>query len=190
MKPETSDVGFKEWIGVCNALAAGRQSIILRKGGVNEVTGPGMFVPEHTDFWLYPTRLHESTQGLRESVPVDPSFAPSPAGKVPISVFAVVQSVGRIEDERLLDGLREFHVWTDETVHQRFHYRSPGLWVLGLRAFLRDSPYLLDVTPEQEGCKSWVPLGRPFSTSGMSPVLDDQEWLFLKLGLESLLQRP
>lgn len=188
MKPETSDVGFKEWAGVCDALAAGRQSVILRKGGIDEVSGPGVFVPEHTAFWLYPTRLHESAQGLRESVPADPSTASCPAGKVPISVFAVAQTAGRVEDERLLDGLREFHVWTDETVHRRFHYRSPGLWVLSLRTYTRESPYLLDVTPEQEGCKSWVPLGRPFSTGGMSPVLDDQAWSVLNLSLQSLLR--
>jgi hypothetical protein len=189
MKPETCDVGFKEWAGVCAAVASGRQSIILRKGGTHEEAGPGLFIPDHSAFWLYPTRLHEAAQGLREPAPAGPSVVPPTPGKTPISVFAVAQTVGRVEDEGLLDRLRDFHVWSDETVHQRFHYRSRGLWVLGLRAYVRDPPYLLDVTPEQEGCKSWVPLGRPLSTSGMDPVLDDEAWAFLKLGLLSLLKR-
>jgi hypothetical protein len=189
MKPETCDVGFKEWAGVCDALAAGRQSIILRKGGINEVSGPGVFTPTHSAFWLYPTHLHETTQGLREVMPADPAVEPFPPGKAPISVFAMAQSVGRIEHEQLLDRLREFHVWTDETVRRRFHYRSPGLWVLALRVYTRDTPYLLDATPEQAGCKSWVPLDRPLSTSGMRPVLADEAWLLLKMGLQSLLKR-
>ena len=32
-------VAFKEWLGVCEALGSGRQSLILRKGGVAEDGG-------------------------------------------------------------------------------------------------------------------------------------------------------
>ena len=56
-------VAFKEWAGICDALGAGRQCVILRKGGIAE--GPGGFAPEHDAFWLYPTRVHEAEQGLR-----------------------------------------------------------------------------------------------------------------------------
>ncbi len=46
---------FKEWAAVCAALSAGRQTVILRKGGIAE--GPGGFQPEHGEFWLLPTRF-------------------------------------------------------------------------------------------------------------------------------------
>ncbi len=52
--PESCAVAFKEWADVCAALLDGRQSLILRKGGIEE--GPGGFRPEHAAFWLYPTR--------------------------------------------------------------------------------------------------------------------------------------
>ncbi len=190
MMPETCEVGFKEWAGVCAALKSGRQTIILRKGGIAESSGPGLFEPEHSTFWLYPTRLHESQQGLREVPPPDPQIAAIPSGQVPISTLAIARTVGRIDDEARLDALREFHIWTDETVHKRFHYRTLGLWVLALRAYRRDTPYGIDVTPEQEGCKSWVPLGRAFETLGMKPVLDDPTWASLNKRLESVLERP
>ena len=34
--PETCSIAFKEWAGVCAALAEGRQSLIVRKGGIAE----------------------------------------------------------------------------------------------------------------------------------------------------------
>ena len=62
--PPTCDVAFKEWAGICRALGLGRQIVVLRKGGIAE--GPGGFSPEHGAFWLFPTRLHEHHQGLKE----------------------------------------------------------------------------------------------------------------------------
>ena len=57
-------VAFKEWAGICDALIAGRQSIVVRKGGISESAGPGVFVPEHSEFWLFPTWVHQAEQGL------------------------------------------------------------------------------------------------------------------------------
>ena len=39
-------IAFKEWAVICEALALGRQALILRKGGIAE-TG-GAFRPEHS----------------------------------------------------------------------------------------------------------------------------------------------
>ncbi|HUR54032.1 MAG TPA: DUF1802 family protein, partial [Gemmataceae bacterium] len=50
-------IAFKEWAVICRALAEGRQSLILRKGGISEVGGE--FRPEHESFLLYPTLFHE-----------------------------------------------------------------------------------------------------------------------------------
>ena len=66
--PESCAVAFKEWAGVCDALIEGRQTIIIRKGGISEGAGPGVFVPEHAEFWLYPTWVHQAEQGLRSTV--------------------------------------------------------------------------------------------------------------------------
>ncbi len=64
---ESCAIAFKEWASVCDALLAGRQTIILRKGGISEGKAPGTFVPEHSQFWLYPTWVHQAEQGVRES---------------------------------------------------------------------------------------------------------------------------
>jgi hypothetical protein len=168
--PEVCAVAFKEWAGVCEALGSGRQTLILRKGGVEE--GPRGFAPEHPVFWLYPTRVHEAEQGLKqaptESEPVGP-------GILPIEALAVVEDVIRADSLETLLGLDDLHLWTEETVRKRYEYRRPGLWILSVRIYKRPTPWPLEVTPAQVGCKSWVPLESPIPTAGLSPVRTDQE---------------
>jgi hypothetical protein len=170
--PRTCGVGFKEWSGVCDALTAGDQALILRKGGIDE--GPGGFTPEHSFFWLYPTHVHEVQQGLRSGYD-RPGAAEVPGG-VPIRALAAVDAVRRLDREEDLNALEEFHVWTSETVHKRFQYRSPGLWALVVRVWARERPTTLIATPEQLGCKTWVDLDPPLPTSGLAPVIDDEAW--------------
>ncbi len=168
--PATCGIAFKEWAGICQALTDGRQSLILRKGGIAE--GPRGFVPEHDAFWLYPTHLHEAEQGLR--VPMTTVSSEGPDGCLPLRALAVVEHVGRVESREALAPLRDLHVWTDETVQKRFDYRRPGLWVLGVRVFRLDDPWWVSVTPEHAGCKTWVPLDESRATDGLVPVLDDE----------------
>lgn len=162
-------VAFKEWAGICDALAAGHQCVILRKGGIAE--GPGGFAPEHDAFWLYPTRVHEAEQGLR--VPAGPAAPPAPPGSIDLRALAVVAEVGYLDRPERLPDLAEFHIWTEATVRKRFEYRAPGLWVLGVRVFVLSEPRRIAETPAHAGCKSWVPLDGPLSTAGPAPALDD-----------------
>jgi hypothetical protein len=170
--PESCAVAFKEWAGVCRALASGRQSLILRKGGVLE--GPGGFAPEHDAFWLYPTHVHEAGQGLKAGSN-GPGPSPSEPGRVELGALAVVEFVGYVDRPELLDDLADLHAWTEETVLRRFHYRRPGLWVLGVRVYRRPEPWSIEPTPAQAGCKSWVPLDDPLPTSSLAAVLSEAE---------------
>jgi hypothetical protein len=55
-------IAFKERAADCHALAAGMQTIILRKGGIHE--GCAGFRVAHSEFWLFPTYLHEAATAL------------------------------------------------------------------------------------------------------------------------------
>lgn len=186
--PDSCAVAFKEWEGVCEALERGLQAIILRKGGIDE--GPRGFVPEYPLFWLYPTQVHQAEQGLRV-----PELARTgrpagvPAEEVELCALARVERVGRIERPEHLSALAEFHVWTAATVAKRFHYRQPGLWVLGVRVYHRPGPWRVAVTPEHAGCKTWVPLDPPLSTDGLRPVLPAEEFEARMARLQSLLDQ-
>jgi hypothetical protein len=168
-------VAFKEWAGVCQALGEGRQSLIVRKGGIDE--GPSGFTPEHQAFWLYPTYVHQAQQGLKtepatseKSPRTEPTISPE---EVAIQFLAKVELIQHVTSEDRLAALAPFHVWTEETLRKRFAYRRPGLWVMGVRIFRRDSPWILQPSPEQLGCKSWVTLEPALSTADLHPVLDD-----------------
>ncbi|WP_169981271.1 DUF1802 family protein [Tautonia rosea] len=168
--PSTCDIAFKEWAGVCDALADGRQSLILRKGGIAEDAGE--FRPEHSTFWLYPTHLHESQQGLRDDH--IPRAEGIPPGRLDLPALTQVECVVWVDRPELLEGIADLHVWTSETVLKRFQYRNPGLWVLGVRVFRADPPPRILVTSEQNGCKSWVSLDEPVGTNNVFPTVDDE----------------
>ena len=57
-----NNIAFKEWAVVCAALASGRQTIILPKGGIDE--GREGFRVKHREFWLLPTRFHQDARAI------------------------------------------------------------------------------------------------------------------------------
>jgi hypothetical protein len=188
LSSESCAVAFKEWAGICDALITGRQSIVVRKGGISEAAGPGVFVPEHSQFWLFPTWVHQAEQGLRPSaceVPV--THRTLGDGSIPICALVRVDLIGQVEREETLSSLEEFHVFTAETITKRFHYRRPGLWIMGARVWRREPGFTLAPTPEQAGCKTWVTLEQPLATTGLTPVLDDAEWAVTRERLRSIL---
>ncbi len=186
--PDVCGIAFKEWDGVCSALAHGRQALILRKGGIDE--GPGGFAPEYPAFWLYPTRVHQAQQGLKPDEGSPSTLAGVPEGMVPIDSLASVALVGRVDRKELIPSLDGFHVWTAETVEKRFAYREPGLWVLGVRIYRLAEPVLIEMTPEQAGCKTWVPLGQDIPTRDPVPVLDDGTFDSIMGAIKAALSGP
>ena len=175
--PEQCAIAFKEWSEICQVLTDGGQTLIVRKGGIRE--GPGGLRPDHEVFWLYPTHVHQAQQGLRDrevNQPGNRHLVASPEDPVSIRALAAVKHVWHIQSESDLPALTPFHIWTLETLHMRFRYRQPGLWMLGVRVFRQNQPWTLIPTAEQLGCKSWVQLDSPLSTALLRPALDQGEW--------------
>jgi hypothetical protein len=177
IRGESCSIAFKEWAGVCDALCEGRQVVILRKGGVSESAGAGEFVPEHSEFWLYPTWVHQAAQGLRSQGALRvPIHGDAPGPEVKIRALVRSEVLGFVERVEALPALEEYHILTRETVLNRFHYRRPGLWVLGARVWRHENGFAVTATPEYAGCKTWVTLEQALPTSHLLPVLDDDRW--------------
>jgi hypothetical protein len=184
-------IAFKEWAVVCEALAAGHQTIILRKGGIHE--GAAGFRVDHREFWLYPTRFHETSASLEpDAVPLLQQVLRDqpPPGQFRLRQYAVVQDAIELTEEHQLDPLRGHHILADHVVHQRFHYKQPGLHVLVVRVFQLPQANILAETPAIAGCKSWVDLPRPLSTHGAAPVLADEPFERRRADVLAALQRP
>jgi hypothetical protein len=170
-------IAFKEWAVVCAALGEGRQSLILRKGGIHE--GAGGFQPDHHEFWLFPTYEHEQAEELiDEARPLleRAERARPDAGIVQIEHYAVVEDVMQIRDAIVLPSLAGLHIWSARTVEKRFHYRRPGLFLLVARVYRVGTPFEMPNSPHFAGCRSWVELPIGLATEALEPVLSDDEF--------------
>ncbi|WP_197441285.1 DUF1802 family protein [Thalassoglobus neptunius] len=171
---------LKDWAVVCEALRSGHQSVLLRTGGIRE--DHGEFRIKSDRFWLFPTRFHQTveliTPEFAEKMPGNevPIASSATANEIPIQVFCEVQMSCYIDDLSQLSTIRNLHVLKDEVTHQRFEYRSPGLTALFVRAFSFPKPVLVEHTDQYDGCKSWLTLSVPLSTSGLNAVLSDEEF--------------
>jgi hypothetical protein len=166
---------FKEWAVICRALATGRQSLIVRKGGISEAGG--VFTPEHSRFWLYPTHFHEQQQkGVKPSAMSlleEAEREKAPAGTLHFTAFVEITEVFFVDKLDVALALDDLHVWSPETITQRFQYRTPGLYVLPVRVWTTPRQEVPE-HPASAGSKTWVELDRPLSDVG-EPVLGDAE---------------
>ncbi len=182
------NIAFKEWAVICQALAEEKQALILRKGGIAEAGNT--FRPEHSRFWLYPTYLHQQEHGIK------PEYAPllkqvekdhPPKGTVRLSHFVDVPCVYHVAELSSLLMLEGMHLWTEQTVRQRFEYKHPGVYVLPARVWRMPQSFELIETPAYAGCKSWVELEQRLPTEGAVPVLDDGQFKELLRKLDAVL---
>ena len=150
---------FKEWAVICRALAEGQQAIILRKGGIAE-PGP-VFQLEHSRFWLFPTWVHQQSDGIKpDAMPLlkQAKAEQPPPGLLRLSHFVEVPGVYEVRDLSAALLLSQLHVWSEATVQARFAYRRPGLFVLPARVYRSTTVHELAETAEYAGCRSWVEL--------------------------------
>jgi hypothetical protein len=179
---------LKEWAAVCLALSEGRQSLILKKGGIAEPGGE--FEPEHHRFWLYPTYTHQQKEDIK---PEDATFlaravSEQPlAGTVRLSHFAEVAGVYRVHDLVPVLLLGHLHILTEDIVRARFAYRTPGIYVLALRVYQSQQTFDVPETALYAGCRTWVELNQSFPTEGAVPIVSDADFRDLMRTLDTIL---
>ena len=149
---------FKEWQVVCDALALGEQSLILRKGGIAE--GRQGFRWQHDGFFLFPTRFHQQTDGVRGQRKL---AAESTQGEIRLSLWAEINFAVRIDNRDTAAALAPHHIWTPKVVRERFDWGDePGLSVALVRVRRLERPWILRNADRREfgGCRSWLKLPR------------------------------
>ena len=179
-------MAFKEWAVVCEALGSGRQSVILRKGGIAE--GRDGFAFLHREFFLFPTRFHETL----EKTTLSPGFS-LPAereGEVEIRFAAKIEWTCFLSDSEQLAVLSDFHILRREIIEERFRFgESPGIHVGFARIYRVSSPWILPMEKRFGGCRSWVELPDAPVIS-IEPVLSDEENQRRSESLRELLRLP
>lgn len=170
-------IGFKEWQVVCEALASGRQSVILRKGGIHE--GRQGFSFAHDSFFLFPTRFHAQGDQVRESeVKVMPEW--QPGDEIRITHHAEAIWAVTLTDWTQVAALEPLHIYSEATVRDRFDWQGKGMasgsiHVALVRVRKLAEPWSFSYEPGFGGCRSWVSLPSPPDgwEESARPVLDD-----------------
>jgi hypothetical protein len=168
---------LKEWAVVCRALEAGRQSVLLRKGGIIEETRDFSLVEKR--FLLYPTYEHQDLDSVqeryrgwfRETLESRP-----PSDVVRISSWAEVSALFLTHDLPSLLAVSDLYAWSPDYIRMRMAYkpRKP-MNVVVVRTWMLPEPVDVPVLEHFAGCKSWVPLERSVSLAGSRPALSDAE---------------
>jgi len=170
-------ISFKEWQVVCDALASGRQSILLRKGGIHE--GRAGFSFAHESFFLFPTRFHAIGDHVREGhVEVAPEWQPGDI--IRITHHAEAEWAVTLTDWEKVRALEPFHIYSEKTVRDRFDWEGKGMasgsiHVALVRVRELAQPWEFAYEPKYGGCRSWVKLPEPPAgwRESARPVLDD-----------------
>lgn len=169
---------LKEWGAVIAALLAGRQTVLLRKGGIREKR----FTLGRSQFVLYPTVAHSHAESTRpehrDLLPVgarDVRLGPDSA-PAEVTIRAVAEVVAAIEVQRPenIAAVEPFHVWTTASIQQnRIDFRPRHrLAAIVLRVRPMTTPVRLPVRPDYGGCRSWIDLRTGWHALSDVPVGD------------------
>lgn len=180
-------IAFKEWQVICDALATGRQPILLRKGGIHE--GRSGFSFAHDSFYLFPTKFHAQSEHVREG-----EFTPEREWHVgdefQITHHAEAVLAVTLTDWAQVAALQPYHIYTEETLRERFDWEGKGMATGSIHlALVRVSKlrHPLELTYEKRygGCRSWLDLDCPGPENAV-PVLTQEDFDILSLAISDI----
>jgi len=165
------NAAFKEWAIVCEALGSGRQSVILRKGGIAE--GRDGFAFLHREFFLFPTRFHETFE--KTTLPAGTRLPVQKEGEVNILFAVKMEWSCFLTVTKQVEALGDFHILRKEVVDERFRFgEPPGIHVGFARVYRLSVPWILPMEKRFGGCRSWVELPE-VPDHRLEPVISDEE---------------
>jgi hypothetical protein len=182
-------IGFKEWQVVCEALASGRQNVILRKGGIHE--GRDGFSFAHDSFFLFPTRFHAQGEHVREGEVAEmPEWQPGDVVRITYHAEAIWAIT--LTDWEKVVALAPYHIYSDQTVRDRFDWEGKGMASGSIHVALVKvtelaEPWHFTYERGHGGCRSWVKLPKPPTTwrESEKPVLPVEDLALLETILKS-----
>jgi hypothetical protein len=162
---------LKEWSAAVHAMLDGRQTVLLRKGGIHEKK----FTLDSPHFVFFPTVAHSHAQRLRPEHRdlLAAASADSTEAEVVLRAGAKVVAAVEVNRPEGLDDIAGLHIWTAESVRaDRLDFRPKHkLTILVVQVSPLAEPERVLRMPEYAGCTSWVPL--PVNPMWSTPVHDD-----------------
>lgn len=153
-------LALKEWSIVCKALEEGKQSILLRKGGILEYRNG--FEVSQKIFLLYPTLEHQAGEYVQASYLQEFEFQKTNDVNIKetsntIGILAKMEDIQEFDDVSVLSKLEKYHIWNEKYVKMRMKYNpKKPMNALLLRVYKLPESISVDLQPEWVGCKSWI----------------------------------
>ena len=166
--------GLKEWATVIKALEQGKQTVILRKGGILE-TASGFNI-ESRKFFLFPTWEHQEIKHVK---PEFHNFLTDVLNKKPDKGFNKITSYAEILFEKdvssveTINKLSSFHVWSDSYIEERRNWMPEKPMKAVFLKTVIIPEFNLPLQPEFQGCKSWIEINSNFQ-KGRSALGDNE----------------
>ena len=165
-----NDLALKEWAVVVEALLEGRQTVLLRKGGVAE-DPKGPFAVEDREFWLYPTFIHQAAESVKPEwrTALAEAVARKPAaGTLVLPGYAEVVEAVPLTSPDEITRFDAQHIWSPDYLRKRWDWNpKQPIWALVLKVSRLAEPVTIPERPEYGGCKSWVRLAESVPTAGL-----------------------
>ncbi|MCW2518852.1 MAG: hypothetical protein JWR46_1471 [Mycobacterium sp.] len=166
-----STPALKEWSAAVHAMLDGRQTVLLRKGGIHEKR----FDLSAGEFVFFPTIAHGHAERVRPEhrALLEAAGSDSTEDEIVVRAGAKVVAAVAVNRPEGLDDLLDTHIWTAASVRSdRVDFRPKHrLTVLVVQARPLAESLRLPRDPAYAGCKSWVDL--PVSPDWAEPVHDD-----------------
>lgn len=176
MTTATTTLALKEWGAAVHALLSGRQTILLRAGGIHE---KAFGVPEQGGggFVLFPTVAHSHRDRVRAEHADLLGRGEADVSEQELTVRAGVQLVAAVEAVRPagLPAIADLHIWTDASIQAdrvEFRPRHP-VTVMVVRALALPEPLAIPRLAAYGGCRSWVELPAVWDGESGTPAVDD-----------------
>jgi hypothetical protein len=168
--PAATQTALKEWSAAIHAMLDGRQTVLLRKGGIHEKR----FEVAAGDFLLFPTVAHSHLERVRPEHRDLLAAATGDSTEDAVTIRAAANVVAAVPVARpdAIEEIADRHIWTAESVRaDRLDFRPRHrLTVLVVQASPLLEPWRLLCTADYAGCKSWVDL--PVRAQTGPPVHD------------------
>lgn len=173
--PTVNQTALKEWSAAIHAMLDGRQTVLLRKGGIHEKrfeVAARLKQQGAGEFLLFPTVAHSHAQRVRPEHRDLLAVAAADSTEDALTIRAAADVVAAVPVERpeVIDEIADLHIWTAESVRSdRLDFRPKHrLTVLVVQVSPLVEPVTLVRTPDYGGCKSWVDL--PMRAATDAPV--------------------
>ncbi len=152
------DIALKEWSVVCDLLKEGHLALLIRKGGIHESGGPGVFELEYPRFALFPSWAHQKPEMIKPQFRDRVEIKEEPT-QVPITGMGIVEKIWQIPSREAFDTLDDLHCWDKPQIDMRFDYKPQRpLYLMAVRGYTLKTSLTIPNHTQYAGCRSWVPL--------------------------------